>query len=124
METVILECGHSANATDGNGQPACAIHSTAQGGTTFASAEFDLTGRQARCGCGSLVPSSTGLAFFQYRGEGSRPALTLCGICSYADVVHNPINPSTGRAGITEHEFEARGAYENDEFYCGCRGWD
>jgi hypothetical protein len=126
METVILECGHSANATDGNGQPACAIHSTAQGGTTPVRTAPDLTARQARCSCGSTANSSTGLAFFEYLGDGSRDATELCLNCGSGYVTHLEVNPSTGRAGhkFGVCEFTPKGDVGYDRYYCGCRGWD
>ena len=83
-----------------------------------------LQGRVAKCSsCDSKTTSSTSLAFFEFRGEGSDHATTLCGQCGYHKDVHSPINPSTGRAGITEHKFTACGDSE-DRFYCGCYGWD
>lgn len=89
-----------------------------------------LEGRTARCGCGKTKPSSKDLAFFRYKGEGSSPADLTCGflikgsICHAHPEVHQEINPSTKRAGITDHEHQPHGAFEFDEFYCGCSGWD
>lgn len=84
-----------------------------------------LKGRKAMCSpCKSLVDSSPMLAFFEYRGPGSKSATEGCGECGYHKVVHQPINPSTGRPGITTHEFTPRGDVGTDLFYCGCRGWD
>ena len=81
-------------------------------------------GRTAKCSsCNSRAASSTSLAFFEFRGEGSRFATELCKSCGFHVDVHNPINPSTGRPGITDHKFEALGDTE-DKFYCGCFGWD
>jgi hypothetical protein len=88
----------------------------------------DLTGRVATCGngrrCDSTRPSGWSLAFFEYRGEGSRDATETCGTCGMHEVVHAEINPSTGRPGVTTHPFVQRGAYDTDSFYCGCAGWD
>jgi hypothetical protein len=124
--TALLVCGHAPNATDGNGQPACAIHSTAEGGTTFASATFDLTGRQARCQCGNTATSSKGLAFFEYLGDGSREASDKCRNCGYGYITHLEVNTSTGRAGhkFGVCEFVPKGDVGHDRYYCGCRGWD
>lgn len=126
MDTVILECGHSANATNGNGEPSCAIHSDAQGGSTPVRLGPDLTGRQAQCQCGNTATSSKGLAFFEYLGEGSREATDKCRNCGYGFVCHLEINTSTGRAG---HKFQVcdfvpKGDVGYDRYYCGCRGWD
>lgn len=97
-----------------------------------------LEGRTARCAyygrptkypiddtglCLSERPSSTDLAFFEYKGAESRWADTIC-ICNMADVAHGPINPETRRGGIVDHPFTPRGPAEFDEYYCGCHGWD
>lgn len=126
MAKPILECGHSANATDGNGDPACAVHSAREGGTTIASATLDLADRFAKCSCGATAKSSEGLAFFEYLGESSNRAKTSCRNCSYGVNTHLELNPSTGRAGhkFGACEFQPKGASEYDGYYCGCRGWD
>ena len=126
MQAIILECGHSANATDGKGNPACAIHSTAQGGTTPVKTAPDLTARQARCSCGATANSSMGLAFFEYLGDGSRDATELCRNCGSGYVTHLELNTSTGRPGhkFGVCEFTPKGDVGYDRYYCGCRGWD
>lgn len=89
-----------------------------------------LEGRQARCHCGTIKPSGTNLPFFRFKGEGSREATEVCGflvkgsICHGHPTIHQEINPSTKRAGITDHEHQPHGAFEFDEFYCGCSGWN
>ena len=83
-----------------------------------------LKDRKATCNCGKTVDSSTALAFFEYRGPGSKSATESCSDCRYHAVVHQPINPSTGRPGIITHKFIPRGDVGTDLFYCGCRGWD
>lgn len=84
----------------------------------------DLTGRRARCQCGHEADSTTpGLAFLEYQGPGSKYATESCQ-CGYSLVAHEPVNPVTGRPGISDHVFESRGPAEFDRFYCGCRGWD
>lgn len=91
--------------------------------------DVDLTGRVARCACGKERPSAEVVGYFlEYDGEGSDWAERLCDFrvtgCGMYDTVHQPINPHTGREGITDHEFVKRGPAEKDRFYCGCRGWD
>lgn len=80
--------------------------------------------RQAQCPyCKTIVVSDPGLAFFEDRSvETDR---TSCGVgkCYYVRAVHNPINPHTGRPGVTDHAFVPR-VYIYDSYYCGCRGWD
>ena len=82
-----------------------------------------LAGRTATCGCGKSRPSIEAQeheAFFEYRGPGySRPQCQ----CGYSMEIHQPINPFTGRAGITDHPAVLKN-YATDSFYCGCRGWD
>lgn len=63
MPTVMMECGHSANATC-DGKPACAICSCYK----IAESSPDLTGRKAKCPyCKKTVTSNTDLPFFEYR---------------------------------------------------------
>lgn len=83
-----------------------------------------LEGRTARCICGSVVASTTPhIAFFEYRGEGSRSATTTCKNCRYAEVAHtDEARRKNPRLLCTT--FEPHGAFEFDSFYCGCRGFD
>lgn len=88
----------------------------------------DLTGRMARCMCGKQKPSSLDLAFFEYRGPGSRNAVHSC-ICGYYDVAHDllaadPVKYRHVRAVKCGGTFAPRGDVGTDSFYCGCRGWD
>ena len=93
-ETVMMECGHAANATlSPNGTPACAICAPNARATTIVATPPNLTGRTARCvyapsggprrKCQNERPSDTGLPFFAHNAEA-------------------PL----------------------DSFYCGCWGWD
>lgn len=72
---VFLKCGHFANATDNEGNPACAIHAGITD-TSVADKQPDLTGRKAKCTYKlgrsgkedhAPVESSPDLAFFQYK---------------------------------------------------------
>lgn len=94
MMTVMMMCGHAANAERGSdGSAACAICAPAEAAYTVAATAPDLTGRMARCHyapnggtrkkCAGDVPSKTSLAFFSH--DSSKPL---------------------------------------DSFYCGCYGWD
>jgi hypothetical protein len=122
MTKVMLSCGHAANATDGNGQPSCAICAGLHQSVPVDAP--NLTGRYARCGCGRTAPSTLdgSLAFFEFRGEGSRSALDICRNCSYAENAHKPEVMKRNNA-LDCHSFEPHGAFEFDNFYCGCRGW-
>lgn len=124
--TPMMLCGHQANATT-EGKPCCVICAGDPRAYQVAGAP-NLTGRQARCYCGKTVQSVADgtLAFFEFKGEGSREAMERCGHdkCFFFKGVHGEINSFTGRAGITDHEFVPHGAFEFDSFYCGCRGWD
>ena len=79
-----------------------------------------LEGRGARCGCGKIYKSAHNLPFFKFRGEGSEASAKHCKSCGYYKEAHT----ENVRHPVTDHEFEARGAFEFDEFYCGHHGWD
>ena len=49
---------------------------------------MNLQNRIARCDCGREAPSSTDLAFFEYRGEGSTAATSTCKVCRYHELAH------------------------------------
>lgn len=88
---------------------------------------MDLTNRIAKCDCGMEMPSSTDLAFFEYRGEGSYIATHSCKVCRYQDLAHARAanDPAaTHLRHILGHDFEPLGGLDVDIFYCGCRGWD
>lgn len=115
----VLDCGHAPSSVDGDGKPVCVLCFDRNG--------YDLTGRQANCTyCKQLSNSSPRLAFFEFRGDGSASAEQRCKHCNGYWVRHQETNPSTGRAGdlFGKCEFEKHGAYDYDDHYCGCRGWD
>lgn len=125
MSAVMMECGHAANATV-NGKDACVICVS----TTVAETP-NLEGRQSKCQCGKVEPSSTALAFFQYRGPGSKHATERCKCGYYArahtkEGVAGNVNPRTviedGRCKYGA--FTPAGPDEFDTHYDGCRGWD
>ena len=73
----MMACGHTAQAVDAEGRPACAICvGRKPEARRVADSPPDLTGREARCGgaqlrkrCRGPVPSATGLAFFGHRPD-------------------------------------------------------
>lgn len=71
----LMACGHSANATDGHGDPVCAICIVRE-----IAPDPVLTDRWAHCTYGkhAEVPSSVHLAFFKHRPEQERD-LYYCG---------------------------------------------
>lgn len=110
----MLACGHAANATDGHGNPSCAI--CVGIAPTHVVETPTLAGRIAKCGCGATQPSdSPDLAFFEYRWPGSRSATDQC-VCGYYRMAH-------GAPHIKCSDFQPRGD-QHDLYYCGCRGWD
>jgi len=124
--SVMMACGHTANATH-EGQPACAVCAGIAEGWATVVAGPSLEGRTARCGCGRIEPSSAKLPFFEFRGEGSRMATDSCRNCGYSLVAHTQEQTRTQKNVVERGEcpgFEPRGAWEHDSFYCGCRGWD
>ena len=65
QETILMECGHSANAIYNN-KPRCVICDC----DTKAKTIPNLEGRKARCNeCGIIIDSSINLPFFKYKPE-------------------------------------------------------
>ena len=117
MSEVFLSCGCKANAKRKVGEDwiaSCAIHDCIDVVDIPS-----LSGRFARC-CieSSIRPSTDNLAFFEYRGEGSRAATDTCKNCSYAKVAHDK------KGTKACDNFEPRGAWDYDSYYCGHLGWD
>ena len=69
MTKPLMKCGHSANATNQDGNPVCAICIGIDAGATVVDeAPPSLIGRVAQCPyCRNKRPSSFDLAFFEYR---------------------------------------------------------
>lgn len=110
----LMECGHTANAHDHEGNPVCVICVGLDPRATQVSSKPDLTGRTATC-CGNTRQSSYDLPFFEYRGPGSRSAVEIC-VCGYYEIAHNkPLDDCPG--------FVPRGEMQ-DLYYCGHSGWD
>lgn len=96
--------------------PWCGIHRCSEQVPTP-----DLAGREARCQCGRTKPSDPDrLAFFEYRGPGSREVTETCE-CGYHKVAHEIPDRA---ARLKCKAFKVRGPREFDLFYCGCRGWE
>lgn len=137
-----MACGHSANATTKINNyivPCCVICA----GTPESLIIVDspsLEGRFAKCAYNNEndkhpdahknepIPSALSLAFFEYKGEDSNKALNACKKCGYYQIAHTLENAIRLHRNpddyIKDHEFEPHGAYEFDEYYCGCWGWD
>jgi hypothetical protein len=128
--TPMMGCGHRANGITGTGEPCCVICYGVHAESITVVGEPDLTGRMARCSCGKTVPSDASeyrLAFFEYRGPGSRQAVDSCKNCGYSKVAHTQEPTRTQQNVVFNGKcsgFEPRGAMEFDTYYCGCRGWD
>ena len=120
-ENVILSCGCRAQSINGNGEPSCPVHSTIPGGV-HPIPPPDLEGRMARCDCGKMAKSSLDLAFFQFRGVGSREGDETCKNCRYYKVAHRP--EVTNKNNSVCLNFEPIISFELDKYYCGCYGWD
>ncbi len=130
----LMICGHAANGicTSKNGIkynpgiPCCVICSCNEQESNQPDSENKLHDRQAIC-CSkqSLKPSTLNLAFFEYRGPNSKVANTMCS-CGFAEIAHT--RDYSKMAGWRPKKccdnFEARGAWEYDLYYCGCRGWN
>jgi hypothetical protein len=63
---VLMKCGHTAQATDEEGNPVCAICIGITPGARIPVEPPKLEGREAVCMCGNRKPSSLSLAFFEY----------------------------------------------------------
>lgn len=133
LTTPMMRCGHAANST-ANGQPACAI--CAPRVEAYVTMEQpDLAGREARC-CKETgpVPSSPLLAFFEFRGEGSRSATDVCRNCGYAECAHGSGQAEDIARGLRPRRnvvdegrclgFVESGGWRYDGYYCGHSGWD
>ncbi len=120
-EKPMMACGCAANSerTGTSGKkhdpiPCCSIHDCIE-----IVKRPNLIGRQAKCGCGRIEPSNPDhLAFFEFRGEGSREATKICK-CGYAESAHDKPH-----IAAKCQKFIPRGPQEYDKYYCGCRGWD
>jgi len=137
MTDTLMACGHVAQGIMDN-SPACVICWPAAGSLIVAD-KPPLEGRFAKCAYNNSndrypekhkhepIPSDYNLAFFEFRGEGSYKAGTMCAICNYS--INAPRHGDSWRKydpklDGEKHEFVPRGAYEFDEYYCGCWGWD
>lgn len=69
MDTVMMGCGHSANAKREDGSPVCVICYGITPGADTVVTPPDLSGRVAQCiyGAHGKVQSSTSLPFFSHR---------------------------------------------------------
>lgn len=122
---VLLTCGCVANSirTHQDGKKLDPPLPTCVHGTTEVVKEMpDLTGRKAACTYGGNVRDSDwNLAFFEYKGPGSRDAEDVCK-CGFHRSAHTPeMRAKSHRPGCDN--FQPRGPAEYDKYYCGCYGW-
>ncbi len=100
-----MECGHTAQAIDGEGNPACVIclgvHS---GATVVDESPPDLEGRRARCSYYGRTPTG--------RNHGSRT-------CRRGERCMCEVDSDPSLAF-----FEHKPDEDYDRYYCGCWGWD
>lgn len=153
MNIPMMKCGHSANAENGKGYPACAICAPDPRAYQVDSNPPSLEGRKARCTyygtptrhnecnyggerdaiCHCEQPSSTKLPFFEYLGPDAPTRLCkYCGLTRHAHRLEDgacplryqgSMKPIPGSYAWQGKTFESRD-YEFDEFYCGCHSWD
>ena len=121
MENIMLSCGCRAQSINGKGEPSCPTHSTMPGGVHPIECP-NLEDRKARCDCGKVEKSSLDLAFFEFRGAGSRAGWNTRKNCRYDKVAHRPEITNKNKAVCLN--FESIGSFEFDKYYCGCYGWD
>ena len=67
----LMKCGHTANATDSDGKPVCAICAGLTPNAKIVdNKKPDLKGRIAKCNsCSRTTSSSYNLAFFEYKPD-------------------------------------------------------
>lgn len=126
----LMNCGCAGmakhnNAHDGleAGHPSCVTHIPAKAACEIATAP-SLEGRFAKCGNGCpVVPSSVGLAFFEYLGPDSPASKQNCAQCGYYESAHKRDGDKPRFADVCLN-FRPHGPYKFDRYYCGCRGWD
>lgn len=98
IDKPIMACGCAANAVRGDGLPVCVIHLGSPGATQVAATQPDLTGRKARCTYARRGPHDG--------HSGGRPE-------------PQPVDSST-RLPFFKHCPDQ----PEDDYYCGCWGWD
>lgn len=127
MSDIMMACGCVAQGKDSHNQPVCISHIDSPKGHTVVSAP-DLTGRQAKCSCNEVRPSSISLAFFKFQGEGSPDALEICKHCKYHFKAHQHDTTRVDPRSMMElgkcTGFEPHGPWDFDSYYCGHMGWD
>jgi hypothetical protein len=119
-----MACGHRAHGVTPDGSPVCPICIGDPRASRVAELPA-LDGRTAKCDCGRTAPSSLALAFFEFRGAGSRHATERCE-CGYYESAHGAPAGTYSSRTLSKPcpEFKPRGPAETDRYYCGCRGWD
>lgn len=126
----LMTCGHTAQGyrkmDDKTFVPCCVICGVIT--QVLREDKPDLSNRKAKC-CSekTIKPSSYDLPFFEYRGPGSRVARLQCE-CGYMKKPHDNAIPHVLKHCANQNDglalFRARGPFEYDLYYCGCRGWD
>ena len=108
----MMACGHRANATESDGNPACAICVGIPGlhadSTTIDPNPPDLTIRTARC------------AYYGRPARGRSREGPCNGSWAIRDQPCLCERPSTDNLAFFEH----RPSEPHDRYYCGCWGWD
>lgn len=134
MPTPMMKCGHAANAVSAKtNKPVCVICLGSPEAEEVAG-EIDLTGRFAQCSsCKNTEPSRTDLAFFEYRGPGSKFAENECHVCRFhtkdkrgpdGKVRYSNNNMVIPHVCYNKGKDCVFGPFEYDRYYCGCRGWE
>ena len=110
--TPMMACGHTANATDGDGNPCCVICAGIDAGHRIVVGDVfeQLLGRRARC---------------FYHGKPGRNH--SCNHSKDTGCTTDECRcelPSTLAMENTLAFFEHCPDAEHDQFYCGCHGWE
>jgi hypothetical protein len=107
MKIPMMKCGHSANAEDGHGNPACAICAPYPPAYQVWENPPDMSERMARC---------------TYYGKPTRKS--ECDACDHNGTKEPHVcqceRPSSTELAFFEYKPECK----FDNFYCGCHSWD
>jgi len=113
MVMPLMKCGHTAQAVDSDGNPACIIcHGITGGATEVDDSPPDLAGRRARC---------------TYYGKSYKVGVRYGSECSECNKRYKELQfPKCyceRDSNINLAFFNHRPGQSFDEFYCGCHSW-
>lgn len=117
-KVAMMKCGCTANSVNTIKKcQSCVIHNCDE----IEENTPDLTGRMAHCSCCEKKEESNfELPFFRYRGVGSKEYFNKCRNCGFLKIAH----VSKKENSLSCDNFQIKEDGWEDEYYCGCKGWD